>query len=245
MTRNVGILMLCLVALAGCEKKEAPAPTGDQTSPPKAERAATAETAEGQPKAPAAEMAGEQPEAAAAEVAETPPAAALEADAPPVPTVATAAPVVPTKLGDTAYPLTGLSWVKGGPVTLTPGKVYVVEFWATWCPPCLTSIPHLTELQKKYADQGVVFVGVSNEKLPTVKPFVTRMGGKMDYNVAIDTNGAVVNGYMVAFGQNGIPTAFVVDANGKVVWYGHPAYPKDSLDEVIGEVVAGTYKVPG
>jgi thiol-disulfide isomerase/thioredoxin len=151
-------------------------------------------------------------------------------------------PAVPTKLGDAAYPLTGLTYVKGEPVTITLGKVYVVEFWATWCPPCRTSIPHLTELRKKYEDKGVVFVGVSNEDVPTVKPFVADMGDKMDYNVAVDTAGAVVNGYMMAFQQNGIPTAFVVDAKGRVVWYGHPM---GDLDSVIGHVLAGTYNVPG
>ncbi|HPC96876.1 MAG TPA: TlpA disulfide reductase family protein [Sedimentisphaerales bacterium] len=148
---------------------------------------------------------------------------------------------VPTKLGDAAYPLTGLTWVKGSPVTIAPGKVYVVEFWATWCPPCRKSIPHLTELAKKYADR-VVFVGVSNEDVATVKPFVADQGDQMAYNVAVDTAGKVVDGYMAAFGQGGIPTAFVVDAAGKVVWLGHPM---DNLDEVLDKVLAGTYAIPG
>lgn len=148
---------------------------------------------------------------------------------------------VPTKLGDAAYPLTGLTWVKGSPVTIAPGMVYVVEFWATWCPPCRKSIPHLTELAKKYVDR-VVFVGVSNEDLATVKPFVADQGDQMDYNVAVDTAGKVVDGYMTAFGQGGIPTAFVVDAAGKVVWLGHPM---DNLDEVLDKVLAGTYAIPG
>jgi thiol-disulfide isomerase/thioredoxin len=148
---------------------------------------------------------------------------------------------VPTKLGDTAYPLTGLTWVKGSPVTIAPGKVYVVEFWATWCPPCRKSIPHLTELAKKYADR-VVFVGVSNEDVATVKPFVTDKGDEMAYNVAVDTAGKVVNGYMTAFDQDGIPTAFVVSADGKVVWLGHPM---GDLDQVLDQVLAGTYTISG
>ena len=124
--------------------------------------------------------------------------------------------------GGKAQPLVGLTWVKGGPVTITPGTVYVVEFWATWCPPCKISIPHLTNLQKKYKDKGVVFVGVSDESVDVVKPFVKEIGDTMDYNVASDTQGAVLNGYMAAFRQKGIPTAFVVDAAGKVAWFGHP-----------------------
>jgi thiol-disulfide isomerase/thioredoxin len=126
-------------------------------------------------------------------------------------------------------------------VTIAPGKVYVVEFWATWCQPCRKSIPHLTELAKKYADR-VVFVGVSNEDVATVKPFVADQGDQMAYNVAVDTAGKVINGYMAAFGQGGIPTAFIVDAAGKVVWLGHPM---DNLDEVLDKVLAGTYTTAG
>ena len=148
---------------------------------------------------------------------------------------------LPTKLGDAAYPLTGLTWVKGEPVTIAHGKVYVVEFWATWCPPCRESIPHLTALQKKYADR-VVFVGVSQEAPEVVEPFVSKQASNMDYTVAIDTAGAVSRGYMEAFRQGGIPHAFVVDAAGKIVWHGHPLGP---IDQVLGQVLAGTYTVSG
>src|SRR5688572_28676628 len=64
--------------------------------------------------------------------------------------------------GDPAAPLKIKEWVKGGPLDVHDGKnVYVVEFWATWCPPCRTSIPHLAELQKRFKNRGVVIVGIS------------------------------------------------------------------------------------
>ena len=148
---------------------------------------------------------------------------------------------LPTKLGDAAYPLTGLTWVKGQPVTFSPGKVYVVEFWATWCPPCLKSIPHLTELQEKYKDR-VTVVGVSQEETGVVKTFVGNQGDKMDYTVAVDAVGGVSKGYMTAFRQGGIPTAFVVDAKGRIVWHGHPL---GDLETVLDQVLAGTYSVSG
>lgn len=72
-------------------------------------------------------------------------------------------------VGETLPPITGLTWIKGGPVPIgqpsTPGKkrVLVVEFWATWCPPCRASIPHLTELQRKYKDKEVYIVGITTE----------------------------------------------------------------------------------
>lgn len=150
-------------------------------------------------------------------------------------------PTLPTKLGDAAYPLAGLTWVKGDPVTLSPGNVYVVEFWATWCPPCRASIPHLTALQKKYQDR-VTFIGVSQETVETVEPFVTAQAEQMDYTVAVDPTKKVSRGYMTAFGQGGIPHAFVVDGAGKVVWHGHPM---DPIEPVLDQVLAGAYAVSG
>src|SRR5688500_14906487 len=125
------------------------------------------------------------------------------------------------KVGSPAPSLKVAKWVKGRPVEkFEPGKVYVVEFWATWCGPCKTSIPHLTELAKKYKDKAT-FTGVSvfeepepenEEYIGKVEKFVTEWGDKMDYNVAVDgKDGWMGANWMRAAGQNGIPTAFVVD----------------------------------
>jgi|LakMenE01Jun11ns_1017448.scaffolds.fasta_scaffold9957907_2 thiol-disulfide isomerase/thioredoxin len=53
-----------------------------------------------------------------------------------------------------------------------PGKIYVVEFWATWCGPCKACMPHLAELQKMHAEQGVQIISVSDEELETVQEFL-------------------------------------------------------------------------
>jgi len=143
------------------------------------------------------------------------------------------------ELGQPAAPLKIREWIKGNPVDLATAKgkqVLVVEFWATWCGPCRTSIPHLTEMQKKFKD--VVFVGVSDEDAPTVKKFVNKMGEQMDYTVAIDDNRQTSKGYMEAFDQNGIPHSFIVDLEGRVVWHGHPMA---GLDEALAEIVAGKF----
>src|SRR5215510_7930870 len=100
------------------------------------------------------------------------------------------------QLGDPAPALQISDWVKGDPLDLAEAKgkqVVVVEFWATWCGPCRVSIPHLTELQKKFKD--VAFVGVSNEDPDTVKKFVTKMGDQMDYAVAVDKEDKTSDGY--------------------------------------------------
>lgn len=164
--------------------------------------------------------------------ADTVPAKDIQADKTPVEAGMKA------KIGDPAGSLAGLEFVKGGPVTIEKGKIYVVEFWATWCPPCRQSIPHLTEVAAKVKNKGVQIVGVSNEKPETVKPFVEAQGEKMNYVVAIDTAGNVEKAYMAAYGQGGIPTAFIVDAASKVVWFGHPMA---DLETVLDQVIAGTF----
>jgi thiol-disulfide isomerase/thioredoxin len=143
------------------------------------------------------------------------------------------------KLGDPAGALAINAWVKGKPVDVKDGKnIYVVEFWATWCGPCRVSIPHLTELQKKFKDKGVVFVGISDEPLATVKPFVDSMAAKMDYVIACDDNRLTNDRYMAAYGQGGIPTAFIVGKDGKVLWVGHPMA---ELETTLNEILAGKY----
>jgi len=133
------------------------------------------------------------------------------------------------RLGDPAGNLQIRQWVKGNPFQLQTGNIYVVEFWATWCGPCRKSIPHLTELQRKYSERGVTFIGITVEDMQTVRPFVNEMGNKMNYWVAIDSNRRTHAAYMKAYGRDGIPAAFVVDKNKKVAWVGHPMGELDSV----------------
>jgi len=152
-----------------------------------------------------------------------------------------ATPAITAELGMDAPPLNIAKFVKGEPVELAKGKgsqTYVVEFWATWCGPCRTSIPHLTEVQKKFKDKNVTVIGISDETVAKVEPFVKEMGDSMDYVVATDNDRATYRKYMEAFDQGGIPTAFIVDKAGKIVWYGHPMA---DMEQVLDDVVAGKF----
>lgn len=148
------------------------------------------------------------------------------------------------ELGQKAAKLDVAKWVKGDAVDVTKNdgkQVYVVEFWATWCGPCRVAIPHLSEMQAKYKDKGVTFIGVSTDDEDTVKnvePFVKKMGDKMNYTVAIDNDGATSKAYMEAFEQRGIPTAFIVNQEGRVVWYDHPM---GGLEDKLDLVLAGKF----
>lgn len=132
------------------------------------------------------------------------------------------------EVGDAAPALTDVTWVKGE-ATEPKGAITVVEFWATWCGPCRKSIPHLTELQKKHGDK-VRIVGLSDETVDKVKPFVAEMGAQMDYRVGI-AGMATYGAYME--GIDGIPHAFLVDAGGTVLWRGHPAQLGGPLDQAV------------
>jgi len=92
------------------------------------------------------------------------------------------------------------------------GKVVVVDFWATWCPPCVHEIPGYIALQKKYADRGLVIVGLSVDQkgASVVEAFAKAKG--VNYPLALATPEIVE-----AFGGvEGIPTTFLIDRDGKI-----------------------------
>jgi thiol-disulfide isomerase/thioredoxin len=146
-------------------------------------------------------------------------------------------------VGDDAPPIEVSRYVKGERVDrLEKDRIYVVEFWATWCLSCRTSIPHLTELQRKYKEKGVRFLGVSvfERDSKKVAPFVKEMGDMMDYSVALDVvpegesggKGQMVRSWLLASQSGDIPTAFIVK-NGKVAWFGRPMLMDQPLEKVI------------
>jgi thiol-disulfide isomerase/thioredoxin len=123
------------------------------------------------------------------------------------------------------------------------GKVYVVEFWATWCGPCIASMPHLAELQEKHGDD-VTFISVSDEAPETIAKFLDREKDDTTFRaitsgywLTTDPDGSVSRDYMRAAGERGIPTAFIVGKTGLVEWIGHPM----RLDEPLAKIIAGEW----
>jgi hypothetical protein len=122
-----------------------------------------------------------------------------------------------------------------------------VEFWATWCGPCKVTIPHLSALQKKYPKVKFVGVSVWEEDPSAVKPFVREMGDKMEYSVAMDivppgmggSDGLMAKNWMLAAGQMGIPTAFIVNKDNRIAWIGHPM----AMEEPLRRVASGTWDI--
>ncbi|XZE55371.1 redoxin domain-containing protein [Planctomycetaceae bacterium SH139] len=158
----------------------------------------------------------------------------------------------PLGIGSLAPAIDVEHWISADaePVTqFTEGNVYVIEFWATWCPPCIASMPHLAEVQEKYRDQGVRLISVSNEDLPTVTSFLERKSPSEEnpdrtfgeltsvYSLTTDPDGSVFTDYMTAAEQSGIPTAFIVGKKGEIEWIGHPM----EMDEPLEKVVSGQW----
>jgi thiol-disulfide isomerase/thioredoxin len=146
-------------------------------------------------------------------------------------------------VGDPAPGLDIEKWVKKSETTLQSGKVYVVEFWATWCGPCRESIPHLSKLQDEYADAGLTVIGVStDEDTKKVEPFVRKQGERMDYTVAIDRQGSTKRAWLDAAGQNGIPCAFIIDRKGKIAFIGNPHPGAHSgFEDALKKVMKGRF----
>ncbi len=96
-------------------------------------------------------------------------------------------------------------------VTDYKGKVLVLDFWASWCGPCLQTMPQVEAVAKEFAAHGVVLVGINLEETPQrVKQALERL--KLDMQVAIDRGGRVAERY----GATAIPQTVIIDGEGKV-----------------------------
>lgn len=142
------------------------------------------------------------------------------------------------KVGDTPPSLSVDEWLKGEPVTsFEDGKVYLIEFWGTWCGPCIENIPHLSDLEKKYSSQGLIVIGVATHEFDgreKLDKFMTERGSEMEYRVAYDSDLSMERDWDT--GESGgdnfrLPVCFLVDKNGMIIFTGHPSDKK--LEEAI------------
>ena len=150
------------------------------------------------------------------------------------------------EIGMPAPALTAVDWLKGPQSPqFDEGTVYVMDFWATWCGPCIAAMPHLRSLQEKYADRDVEFIGVAiwprNGQVPTSQWIADppERVGEVTWAIAEDIEGQTARTYMNGLGQGGIPTVVIVDRGGTIAWVGHPM----QMDSALDQIVEGTYSV--
>jgi peroxiredoxin len=151
------------------------------------------------------------------------------------------APLVP---GDDAPVIDAAEWVQGDPVTgFEPGKIYVLEFWATRSRQGQAALAGLSDLQERFRDQGVTIVGITHEDPEAVKEFLaaddgqgTPWGARVRYTLASDPDASMHTAYLAAAGAQ-VPAAFVVGREGKIEWIGFLRY----LDAVVEAVVDGRW----
>jgi thiol-disulfide isomerase/thioredoxin len=145
-------------------------------------------------------------------------------------------------IGDPVPKMVVAKWLKGDAVnSFEPNMVYVLEFWATWCGPCVAAMPHLSDLQHELKSQGLVIIGVTSKAQNSeedVTKFMAKKGERMRYASAFCETDETDTAFMKAADQHGIPCSFVIDRSGKVAYIGHPMM----LDDVLPKVLDGTWK---
>jgi len=156
--------------------------------------------------------------------------------------------------GSAAPALSVEKFMKGEAVSaFEPGKVYVLEFWATWCGPCIRTMPHLSKLQKDHPELAVI--GVAGfERAPDaaameqkVREFLDGRGKDVEFRIALDTDGSMAQEWMNAAKRRTIPTSMVVGKDGKVAFVGSPNAELDAaVLAALGKDAADTAaKAPG
>ncbi|MER9831218.1 TlpA family protein disulfide reductase [Mesorhizobium sp. M0134] len=151
------------------------------------------------------------------------------------------------RMGSPAPSIKVEDWLRGEPLAnFQPGKVYIVEFWATWCELCAAEMLDLMQLQEKYRDSGLEVVAVAaNEDAPTaveartkLKAWLTEKCSNLNYRIAFDYTGEMNKLWMKPSFSVGIPTSFVVDRDGHIAFIGHPG----QLDGVLPKALNGSWR---
>jgi len=113
----------------------------------------------------------------------------------------------------------------------------LIDFWATWCNPCKVELPHLDNIYKKYQDQGLIFLAISEDSprsVSKVKPYVRSKNYAA--MVPLDPDGQVLRKF---FGENTLPYTILIDREGKIVrtFTGYVPGQEKEIEKLVAELV--------
>lgn len=160
------------------------------------------------------------------------------------------------KIGEPVGPIDVAHWInvpeisaqgEYTPVTeLGGGRIYVFEFWATWCAPCIAKFDEIADLQREHADDGVTVIGLTEEPLPLVVRFLRRTHAgtgmthfeRTDYMMGVDPDGSVLAQVIPSDLRNVRPMAGIVDREGMLAYVGIPG---EEMEDALKQIIAGTW----
>lgn len=152
---------------------------------------------------------------------------------------------VTLRIGDPAPPIKVQTWLRGKPITqFEKGKVYVLDFWATWCGGCIMSFPHISGIAEKYKDR-VSFTSIDTKEdiegkvdaVAKVTDFLpSAWGHQLKLDLAVDGDSdAMWDAWIKPLRRVGLPTTYVIDQEGKIAWVDVNI---DHLEWVLDQVLA-------